>query len=163
MILLGTMIGFREPATLETLLLLADIETARVFALVIGAAAFVGGILLLFNHKRDLERSLDAGSTERQARFERRKFRRRAISSSLMASVGFLVGGFYWVTEQQVFAIFVTLILGLLGAISILAMIDFFSVGLKQLATPDENSERAMLEEIVRKHREAKEQNEQQD
>ena len=157
------MIGFREPATLETLLLLADIETARVFALVIGAAAFVGGILLLFNHKRDLERSLDAGSTERQTRFERRKFRRRAISSSLMASVGFLVGGFYWVTEQQVFAIFVTLILGLLGAISILAMIDFFSVGLKQLATPDENSERAMLEEIVRKHREAKEQNEQQD
>ena len=136
--------------------LLADIDDVKTLALAIGVATLVGGILLLLHHKRELDAVLASEKPDRVKAFEQRKYRRRATSTSLIASVGCLLAGFYWVTERLVFNVFLVLILGLLALIVILAMIDFCSVGLQRLATPNEKSERALLEEIVRRHQEAK-------
>jgi len=56
----------------------------------------------------------------------------------------------FWVTEERVFSVFILMILGLLVAILGVALIDLFSVGLQQIATPDPKAERAMVEEYLR-------------
>lgn len=135
--------------------LVADIDDVKSLALAIGLATLVGGVLLLLHHKRELDGVLAGEQSDRVKNFERRKYRRRATSTSLIASVGCLMAGFYWVTERLVFNVFLVLILGLLALIVILALVDFCSVGLHRLTTPNEKTERALLEEIVRRHRES--------
>ncbi len=137
---------------------------AQNVALGVGCATLAAGVLLLISHRRELDQQLDnTDNSDFQLRFEKRKYRRRATSSSLIASVGVLVAGLFWVNESRVFFVFVSLILLLLGVISVLAMIDFFSVSLQQLANPDERTQKALLEEMVRKHRESKQNTDSQD
>lgn len=105
---------------------------------------------MFINHRRHWEEVVGTESDQRIVKFELRKFRRRSIVSAMIASVGCMMAALYWVTDSRVLAIFVLLTMGLLVAILGVAMIDMFSVGLQQIATPDPKAEKAMIEEYLR-------------
>ena len=83
-------------------------------------------------------------------KFELRKFRRRSIVSAMITSVGCIMSSLFWVSDERVFCVFILMTLGLLAAILGVAIIDMFSVGLQQIATPDQKAEKAMVDEYLR-------------
>ena len=131
-------------------ILLGAFESIRGSALAIGIAGFVGGVILFLNHRRHWEEVTGSDAPERILKFEHRKFRRRSINSGMITSAGLMMAALFWVSEERVFSIFILMILGLLVAILGVALIDLFSVGLQQIATPDPKAEKAMVEEYLR-------------
>ena len=127
---------------------------ARLMSLLFGVGSFVGGIMLISAHRRGLDRAAAEAETARNERFEVRKFRRRALVGSLIASMGVIMAGLYWVTDPKLFSLFVLMILGLLSAISIIAMIDFFSVGIHTLTDTRPEDHKMLLQEYQRRKRE---------
>lgn len=119
-------------------------------SLILGLGTIAGGTLLLIQHKRQLKEALAQRPPERIVAFEERKFRRRSLASALIASVGVMLASLYWVDDQRVFAVFIMMILGLLIAIVGLAFFDLFSVGLNQIASPDQKAHKAMVDEYLR-------------
>lgn len=140
--------------------LVADLAGVQSYALTIGVAALAGGIWLLIQHKRHLVRVLSSDVPERVKAFESRKFRRRALASTLIASLGTMLAALYWINDQRVFASVILIILGLLVGISGLALIDIFSIGLHRLSTPDKTSQKAMIEEFLRNREKEKRESE---
>jgi len=135
-------------------------QTAKNFSLLLGAGSCLGGVLSLFAHKRRLDEVFDTPHTPSELRFESRKYRRRAIASSLIASQGIMLGGIAFVDELRTIAIFISIILLLLVGILGIAMFDFFSVGLNEIARKDDNARKAMVDEYVRQRNRLKEQQE---
>ena len=137
-------------------ILIADTGgNARLLSLLFGIGSFIGGIMLIFAHRRGLDRAAAEAETARNERFEVRKFRRRAFVGSLIASMGVTMAGLYWVTDPKLFSLFVLMILGLLAGISIIAMIDFFSVGIHTLTDTRAEDHKTLLHEYQRRKRES--------
>lgn len=132
---------------------MAELANVRSSSLVVGIGILAGGVLLFINHKREIDEVVTSEVADRIKAFEMRKFRRRAIISSMIVSVGLMMAALYWVNEQRVFAIFILMILALLVGISGLALIDFFSISLQQIGTPDKAAEKALLEEHLRQRK----------
>jgi len=128
--------------------------SARAWALAVGVASFFGGIMLIGAHRRGLDRATAEVETARNERFEVRKFRRRSLVGSLIASMGAIMAGLYWVTDNRLFSLFVLMILGLLSGILVIAMIDFFSVGLHTLTDTRSGDYKTLLQEYQRRKRE---------
>ena len=135
--------------------LIAAFENIRNYSLALGIGAVAGGVLLFVNHKRHLLEILASDAAERVKAYESRKYRRRATASAMIASVGCMLAALYWVTDARIFSIFILMILSLLVGILGVALIDLFSVGLQQIATPDDQSRKAMIEEFLRQREES--------
>jgi hypothetical protein len=130
--------------------LVAAFENVRGYSLVLGIGGLAGGILLFINHKRRVDTVLASDADQRTRAFEIRKFRRRSIVSAMIASVGCMMAALYWVSDAKVYSAFILMILALLLGIMGMALIDLFSVGLRQLGTPDKEAEKRMIEEYLR-------------
>ncbi len=135
--------------------LLAVIEgNVRLMTLLFGVGSFIGGIMLIYAHRRGLEHATAEVETARNERFEVRKFRRRALAGSLIASMGVMLAGLCWVTDSRMFSLFLLMILGLLSGIMVIAMIDFFSVGLHTLTDTRTDNHKTLLQEYHKRKRE---------
>ena len=135
--------------------LVAAFESIRNYSLVLGLGGMAAGVLLFINHKRRLVEMLASDSAERVKEYESRKYRRRATASAMIASVGCMLAALYWVIDARIFSVFIMMILSLLVGILGVALIDLFSVGLQQIASPDDQSRKAMIEEFLRKRNES--------
>ena len=67
----------------------------------------------------------------------------------MITSVGCMLAALFWVTEAKIFAAFILMILTLLLGILGIAIIDLFSVGLHEIARPDE-SQKEKIQEYLR-------------
>ncbi len=134
--------------------LVGAFESIRSYTLALGIGGIAGGILLFINHKKFLDQQLASDANDRVKSFEMRKFRRRTIASAMITSAGTMMAALYWVTDVKVFSIFILMILSLLVGILGVAFFDLFSVGIQQIATPDERSQKAMIEEYLKNREE---------
>lgn len=116
----------------------------------LGTGSVALGVLSLFAHKNRLDDVFASPHTAYELSFESRKYRRRAIASSLIASQGIMLAGIAFVDELRTVAIFISIILLLLIGILGIAMFDFFSVGLNEIARKDDKARQAMVDEYVR-------------
>lgn len=126
-------------------------DNVRLMTLLFGVGSFIGGIMLIYAHRRGLDRAAAEAETARNERFEVRKFRRRALVGSLIASMGVMLAGLYWVTHVKMFALFLLMILGLLSGILVIAMIDFFSVSLHTLTDTRAEDHKTLLQEYQKR------------
>jgi hypothetical protein len=141
--------------------LIAAFESIRNYTLAIGIGSIAGGILLFINHKRHLDAQLASNANDRVKAFESRKFRRRTAVSAMITSAGFMMAALYWVNEVRVFSVFILMILALLIGILGVALVDLLSVGIQQIASPDDRSQKAMIEAYLKSREEkAKQENE---
>lgn len=131
-------------------LLLGVTESIRGYSLAIGLCGFFAGVFLFLSHRRQWEQVANSDASDRVVKFELRKFRRRSIVNAMITSVGCIMSALFWVTDGRVFSIFILMTLGLLVAILGVAIIDMFSVGLHEIATPDQKAEKAMVDEYLR-------------
>jgi len=136
-------------------LIVGVFENVRFYSLALGIGGLTGGILLFANHKRHLDSILASDADDRTRAFETRKYRRRAIVSAMIASVGCMMAALYWVRDAKVYSAFILMILTLLLGIMGLALIDLFSVGIQQIGTPDKDAEKRMIEEYLRQREKA--------
>lgn len=134
--------------------LVAAFESVKSYSLALGVAGMAGGVLLFVNHKQQLNEILSSDASDRVISFEWKKYRRRATASALITSVGCMLAALYWVSDAVVFAAFILMILSLLLGILGIALVDMFSIGLQQIATPDEKSRKTIIEEYLRKREE---------
>ena len=125
-------------------------QSVKNFAFLLGLGSVAGGVLSLFAHKRQLDDVFSTPHTASELRFESRKYRRRAIASSLIASQGIMLAGLAFVDEIRTVAIFISIILLLLVGILGTAMFDFFSVGINEIARKDDSARKALVDEYVR-------------
>ena len=125
-------------------------QNAKNFAFLLGAGSFAGGVVSLFAHKRHIDEVYETPHTASELRFEARKYRRRAIASSLIASQGIMLAGIAFVDELETIAIFISIILLMLVGIFGIAMFDFFSVGINEIARKDDSARKALVEEYVK-------------
>lgn len=138
--------------------LLAEIgfsQTVRNGALVLGLGSIAGGVLSLFAHKRRIDEVFNEPHTPREIGFETRKYRRRAIASSLIASTGIMLAGIYAVEDPRTVAIFISIILVMLVGITGLAFFDLFSVGLNEISRTDDKARQALVDEYNRQRQKA--------
>ncbi len=135
--------------------LLAFSQTVKNGALLLGIGSFAAGVLSLFAHKRRIDDVFNQPHTPREVGFETRKYRRRAIASSLIASTGIMLAGIYAVDEPRTVAIFISVILVMLVGITGLAFFDLFSVGLNEIARTDDSARDALVEEYNRQREKA--------
>lgn len=138
-------------------------DSAKNISMMLGALSVFGGVVMLFAHKRQLDEVFESPHTARELTFEIRKYRRRAIASSLIASQGIMLGGIAFVDELRTVAIFISIILLMLVGVLGVAMFDFFSVGLNEIARKDDTARKAMVDEYVRQRNRLKEQEESED
>ncbi|QEG21527.1 hypothetical protein [Mariniblastus fucicola] len=125
-------------------------QNVKNIALLLGLGSVAGGIVSLFAHKRQLDDIFEAPHTASELQFESRKYRRRAIASSLIASQGIMLAGISFVDELRTLAIFISIILLMLVGILGIAMFDFFSVGINEIARKDDKARKALVDEYVR-------------
>lgn len=136
-----------------SILAMFDADSTRAYMLLFGLAAFSGGILLMFRHQRSFQEASRRTTNERLRLFELRKFRRRMTASSMISAIGVMLASLYWADDPRVFAILISLVLVMLLGVLGLAFLDLFSVGLQQLANPDDSSRQAMVDEYLRKRK----------
>ena len=138
-------------------------DSTRKYMLLFGLAAFSCGIVLMFRHQRAFQEASQRTTDERLRLFELRKFRRRMTASSMISAIGVMLASLYWADDPRVFAILISLVLvALLGVLG-LAFIDLFSVGLQQLAHPDDSARKGMVEDYLRKRKQQNGDDEQSD
>lgn len=125
--------------------------SVRVSMLLFGLAAFAGGILLMINHKRTYDEIFRTEENRGVRLFEHRKFRRRTTASCLISAIGVMLASLYWATEPVPFTALVSMILILLVALMVLATLDLMSVGLQNIAHPDDSQRKKLVDEVVRK------------
>lgn len=125
-------------------------ESAKNFSLLLGLGSIAGGVVSLYAHKHRLDEVFDNPHTKSELQFESRKYRRRAIASSMIASQGIMLAGIAFVDELRTVAIFISIILVLLVGILGIAMFDFFSVGINEIARKDDKARKELVDEYVR-------------
>lgn len=146
---------------LDTLPILVGFsESAKNFSLLLGLGSIAGGVVSLFAHKHRIDEVFNSPHTKSELQFESRKYRRRAIASSMIASQGIMLAGIAWVDEVRTIAIFTSIILLLLVGILGIAMFDFFSVGINEIARKDDKARKALVDEYVRQRNKLKQQQE---
>jgi len=136
---------------LDTLPILIGLsENAKNISLLLGLGSIAGGVVSLFAHKHRIDEVFNSPHTKSELRFESRKYRRRAIASSMIASQGIMLAGIAFVDELRTIAIFISIILALIVGILGIAMFDFFSVGINEIAKTDDKARKALVDEYVR-------------
>ena len=134
--------------------LLALSSATKNYALLLGVVTFFGGAMLMLSHKQQLDEVFAQQTEGQPLRFELRKYRRRAIGSALISSVGVMLGALYWVDDPKTTAVFVSMILVTLVGIMGIAMFDMFSVGIQSISTSDDaQGRKAMIEEYLRQRK----------
>ena len=121
----------------------------------VGAATFCAGLLMLSANRRDVDDAFAGDGSPAYKRIELRKYRRRATTSAMISILGCFIGGCYWVTEKRLAAVFLLIIMVLLTAIAVLACVDMFSVGFRHIVSGNRDNQKAILEELVRRHKES--------
>lgn len=120
-------------------------------ALVLGLLSFVGGVSSLLAQKRQLDEVHASSPSDQSLRYESRKYRRRSMVSTLIASQGIMLCGIGFSEEVRTVAILVSIVLLMLVGVLGVAMFDVFSVGLNEIARKEDASARkALVEEYVR-------------
>ena len=135
--------------------LLAQASRAQQASLLVGIAICVGGVLLMFSHRRSLDEAFEESLSGQKINFENRKYRRRVVVAGMIASLGVMISAIYWVEEPRAFAILIVLILGTLVAILGVAMIDLYSVGLQTLASTDQPDRKELIEDYLKRRQQA--------
>ncbi|MEL7499085.1 MAG: hypothetical protein AAFN77_15875 [Planctomycetota bacterium] len=141
------------------LLLIGEGESKLMY-LAIGIGTLCAGCLMMTSHRRDYDYAVGGDRSDSFKRVELRKYRRRVATSAMITMIGCLITSWYWVTNRRVAAAVLLAILILLLIVATLALVDFFSVGLRHLVSRNKDAERALLEEIVRRHQESKDESE---
>lgn len=132
-------------------------QNSRLVFLAMGIATFSAGVLMLLSHKRSVDAAFaDKFRSDAFRRMENRKYLRRSATSSMIAMIGALIAGCYFVTDSWVAIGFFLAIVVLVLMVGTLAMVDFFSVGFQQIVSGDRQAEKEILEEIVRRHEQEK-------
>ncbi len=144
-------------SVIQSFELLGAFESIKGFSLILGIAAIASGLFLFLGHRRHLNEVMSDVKNKRIVAFEIRKYRRRTAISAMITSTGFMLAALNWVNEPRVFTVFIMMILGLLLAILVIAFFDLFLVGLQQIATPDPQSQKAMIEAFLKQRKEAAE------
>ena len=131
----------------------------KMICLLTGLIVLTGGLWSVWHHREhfsQLQAELKRDSPK--FLFERRKHQRRITVGALVASCGIVLAGFYWVQKEGAFAfaILLALLLLLIVGITILAVMDMVSIGLKhgidQLAEPDTETDQAIAAAIAKHH-----------
>lgn len=135
-------------------------ENAKNFSLLLGLGSLAVGIVSLYAHKHRLDEVFETPHSKSELQFEARKYRRRAIASSMIASQGIMLAALAFVDELRTVAIFVSIILALLVGILGIAMFDFFSVGLNEIARKDDKAREELVKEYVRQRKKLQQQKE---
>ena len=126
--------------------LAAAFDDVRPILLWFGLATLAFGVFLMFLHKRTFDQIEQQGQDDRTVLFEHRKFRRRTLLSSLIATMGVIMASLNWAIEPMVFTILVFLILLLIIAILGLALLDMLSISLRGLAESDNQARQALID-----------------
>lgn len=120
-------------------------------AMVLGLLSLAGGVFSLLAQKRQLDEVYEGSPSDQEVRYESRKYRRRSMVSTLIASQGIMMCGVAFANDARTIAILVSIILLMLVGILGVAMFDVFSVGLKEIARKEDDSARkALVEEYAR-------------
>ncbi len=125
-------------------------DRSRMSLVVIGLMAFAGGVLLMIRHKREIDEAYRNGTEKRQLKFEQRKFRRRSIASTMIASMGVLMTSLVWAREPAVFAGLISVVLILLLAVMFLAFLDLMLVSLQTVSQNDDTARKRLVTEYLR-------------
>ncbi|MDB4766960.1 hypothetical protein OAG71_04650, partial [bacterium] len=80
---------------------LLQISSAQNLSLGIGILIFIGGLLLMFSHRRSFDEAFKQPITAHQVNFENRKYRRRVFVAGMIASLGIMISAIYWVEEPR--------------------------------------------------------------
>lgn len=130
----------------------------KMILLLSGLIVLTGGLWSVWTHRQHINQLQLRSEKGARTCFDRRKHQRRGIVGGLVASCGIVMSGFYWVDEGRAFAILLALLLLLIVGITILAILDMVSIGLKhgieQIAEPDTETDRAIAAAIAKHHRE---------
>lgn len=116
----------------------------------LGLVAFAGGVLLMISHKKQIDRAYNQRLDRRKLKFEQRKFRRRSLASTMIASMGVLLVSLNWAHDPSAFAALISVILILLLAVMFLAFLDLMSVSLQAATDSDTEAQQEMVREYVR-------------
>lgn len=137
--------------------ILATQSDFKMILLLTGLVVLTGGLWSIWHHREQcnqLPNRLKQDS--RTLPSERRKHQRRSIVGGLVASCGIVMAGFFWVEEEVAFAILLALLLLLIVGITILAVMDMVSIGIKQsikqLAESDTETDQAIAAAIAKHH-----------
>ncbi len=133
--------------------ILAQIEISnRAVLLLFGMALFAVGILLMIQHRREWDSVRRNERNARNLKFERKKFRRRALVGSLLSVVGAVMAALYWAHDSTVFvAMTIAMFLVLILMLS-LGVIDLLAVSLHQFSTVDDNAKKEMVRKALELH-----------
>jgi peptidoglycan/LPS O-acetylase OafA/YrhL len=137
---------------------ISQVSSAQSLSLFVGVAIFIGGILLMFSHRRSFDEALEQPLREQSMNFENRKYRRRVVVAGMITSLGIMISAIYWVEEPRAFASLILIIMGTLIAILGFAMIDMYSVGLQAIARTDEPNRKKMIEDYLKQRQQAQSQ-----
>lgn len=129
--------------------LIAASEASREFALLLGAATFIGGLLTMFSHQRGYKNTFEQPLKRSEIIFESRKYRRRIVVAGLISSLGLMIASLKWITEPRQFASLILVILLTLLAIFGIALIDMYSVGLQAMTRKKEINRKQLLEDYM--------------
>ena len=135
--------------------LILQVSTAQSLSLWVGIAIFIGGILLMFSHRRSFDEAFEQPLREQSVNFENRKYRRRVVVAGMITSLGIMISAIKWVEEPRAFASLILIIMGTLIAILGFAIIDMYSVGLQAIARTDDPNRKKMIEEYLKQRQQA--------
>ncbi|MEM7457304.1 MAG: hypothetical protein AAF456_23380 [Planctomycetota bacterium] len=117
--------------------------------LLIGLLALSGGIVLMFRHRRHLQIMLRESRDPKVRLFEVRKFRRRATTSAMIASIGVMIASLYWATDGRVFTSLIFMILILLVGVFGMALLDIMSIGVQHIAYGERTDDDALIKQYA--------------
>ena len=135
--------------------LILQVSSAQNLALWVGIAIFIGGVLLMFSHRRSFDEALEQPLREQNIAFENRKYRRRVVVAGLITSLGIMISAIHWVEEPRAFASLILIIMATLVAILGFAMLDMYSVGLQAIARTDDPNRKKMIEEYLKQRQQS--------
>lgn len=129
---------------------------AQSLSLWLGIAIVIGGILLMFSHRRSFDEAFEQPMRGQKVAFENRKYRRRVVVAGMITSLGIMISAIYWVLEPRAFASLILLIMATLVTILAFAILDMYSVGLQAIARTDDPRRKQLIEDYLKKHQQSK-------
>jgi hypothetical protein len=123
--------------------------SGNVVLLLMGISSFCVGILLMFHHRREWEASFERAVDARTRKFEDRKFRRRAVLAAMISSAGCVMASTYWLVDPRRWATMMGVLILMLLGIILLAFLDLFSVGLREITKGNETAHQEMVQKYL--------------
>ncbi len=138
--------------------LILQVSSAQNLSLWVGIAIFIGGVLLMFSHRRSFDEALEQPLREQSIAFENRKYRRRVFVAGMITSLGIMISAIHWVEEPRAFASLILIIMGTLVGILGFAVLDMYSVGLQAIARTDEPDRKKLIEDYLKQRQQTQSQ-----